>query len=152
MKLRNILYGLASLPLLHGCDENLGGVSIDGNVVHSESVAEAVPAKPQKDLGYLEGIVIEECANSGTLPDNHYDYALKVETNLGAYTFAVYGNNPKPINALAAAIEKGDKIRFSLLHDAYFDKDRIGYCDSNHITLLEKGKSNYSDPAEQEKN
>lgn len=155
MKLRNVLYGLISLPLLCGCEENLGRVSVDGNVVNSVEA----DSKPKKDQNYLEGIVVEEFGDSSILKANDNQivivpqkYILKVDTEQGIYTFEVRDIwNDKPSYLLAVAIEKGDKIRFPIKWNCKFDEDRIGWCHSNEIRLLENGKSTYSGPAEQEK-
>ncbi len=68
------------------------------------------------------------------------------------YVFSVYQNDSKPINDLSAAIESGDKISFTGNERAVqrFDSDKIGWCKSNEIKLLEKGKSNYSGLAERD--
>lgn len=149
------LGALAFLPF-SGCEKY--------RKIETETVVEQTTKKNEikEDPYNLEGVVIDEVfgyPNMTRLGDNfqvNVPYVLKVDTKKGLYTIEItISNSSKPIAALAAAIDKGDRVRFKNFNNwqAFFYEDKIGWCKSDYITLLEKGKqeeikSSYSAPAE----
>jgi|SRR3989344_392089 len=78
---------------------------------------------------YLEGVVVDKSV---------YGYALRARTEKGDYSMQVESSSGRPASALLIAIDKGDKIKFSSRH---FEEDRIGYCETSEISIVEKVKN-----------
>ena len=90
--------------------------------------------KLRKD--YLEGVVIDKAYNPRF--DSEGDYALRVKTTDGEYSMHISSVIDRPASALMIAIDRGDRIKFSTRH---FEDDRIGYCETSQISIVEKVKN-----------
>ncbi len=97
------------------------------------------------------GTVVNIVESSGALFGNESvkfgnpNYVLTVETDQGKYVINVRERRPKPLVALAEAIEEGDRIKFKTNYvtalgssEDCFSKDRIGSVYSDEIELLGK--------------
>ncbi|MBI5066106.1 hypothetical protein HZA97_07760 [Candidatus Woesearchaeota archaeon] len=139
------LLGIVSLAIsLSGCPQKLGPTEyLEGRVV--------------KELGSAPLLKVRSIFKDGGTNIGELSYGLKVETDQGVYSFAVYedkkfrdiaGNiiTPKSLLVLEEQIEEGDTVRFALGDVSvmngdttiYFQDDKTGNVPSSYVSVVKK--------------